>query len=317
MSVVIEFIDLPPTTNNEPLTKRMSDQAEKLRALIHTAAPVAEAAGGELPMIVVSGGRAGVGTTTVALNLAAVLADRGERVLLVDGAQQRNDVIEPAGVRWDGQHSLFDVLSGKCAASEAIVRGPAGIQMLPSRWNRRTSPDFSRHAQQRLLTELQTLDLDFDLIVVDAGRGATTWTRRFWSRAKLIALVTTPDDAAVLDAYAAMKAGAADAVRLPLRLLVNRADSDAAADDAYRRMDNACQRFLSRSIPALPALPRCDSDVVTGARFAPRVWELPNSPFGHAALWLGRAVSDVLAVGTGSVGQAVPDEFLLTVSGTA
>ena len=76
----------------------MTDQAEKLRALIHTA-PAAEAAVGALPMIVVSGCRAGVGATTVALNLAAVLADRGERVLLVDGAQQRNDAIYPADLR--------------------------------------------------------------------------------------------------------------------------------------------------------------------------------------------------------------------------
>jgi flagellar biosynthesis protein FlhG len=272
----------------------MPDQADKLRSMVTTAAP-SSAAGDGLPMIVVTGGRAGVGTTTVALNLAAVLADRGERVLLVDGAQQRNEMLEPAGLRRDVEYGLSDVLTGKCAIGEAIVQGPAGVRMLLNRWNPRAARDFSRSEQQRLLTELQSLNEGLDLIVLDAGRRVTSWSQRFWSRARLIVLVTTPDDAAVLDAYAAIKQSAADAVPLPLRLLVNQAESDAAATDAQRRMEAACQRLLSRPLPALPALPRHLASEFLGAPASPRVWEMPNTPFGHAALWLGRAVSDYLA----------------------
>jgi flagellar biosynthesis protein FlhG len=270
----------------------MTDQAEKLRALVDTAEPAA-LAGGALPMIVVSGGRAGVGTTTVALNLAAVLSDRGERVLLVDCAQQRNEAIESASTRRDVAYSLCDVLAGKCSAREAIVAGPAGIRLLPNRWNPRSSPDFSGRAQQRLLTELESLDGEIDLVVLDAGRGSSSWTQRLWHRAKLILLVTTSDDAAVLDAYAALKMGMADAAELPIRLVVNQSDSNRQAAGAHGRMQNACRRFLSRSIPAMPALPR-HMQVFVGAQAAPRVWEMPNTPFGHAALWLGRAVGDLL-----------------------
>jgi flagellar biosynthesis protein FlhG len=245
-------------------------------------------------MIVVLGGRAGVGATTVALNLAAVLSDRGDRVLLVDGAQQRNDAIESASPQRDVTYSLSDVLTGKCSAREAIVTGPAGIRLLPNRWNPRSSPDFSRRAQQRLLAELESLDGEFDLIVMDAGRGASSWTQRLWDGARLILLVTTPDDAAVLDAYAALKIGVAKTVELPIRLLVNQAESDAQAADAHRRMEHACQKFLLRSIPALPALP-LHMQVFVGPQSSPRVWEMPNTPFGHAALWLGRAVDELLA----------------------
>ncbi len=244
-------------------------------------------------MVVVSGGRAGVGATTVALNLATVLADRGERVLLVDGAQQRNEAIESASTRRDVAYSLCDVLTGKCSAREAIVAGPARIRLLPNRWNPRSSPDFSRRAQQRLFAELESLDGEFDLILMDAGRGSSSWTQRLWNRAKLILLVTTPDDAAVLDAYAALKVGVADAADVPIRLLVNQSEGSLQAADAHRRMEHACQKFLSRSIPALPALPR-HMQVIVGAQAAPRVWEMPNTPFGHAALWLGRAVSEVM-----------------------
>src|SRR5688500_10749847 len=76
----------------------MSDQAFKLRALIQRAAPAAPVAPVGLPMIVVSGGRAGVGATTVAVNLAAVLADRGEQVALVDAAGPDGNMDAMAGI---------------------------------------------------------------------------------------------------------------------------------------------------------------------------------------------------------------------------
>ena len=181
----------------------------------------------------------------------------------------------------DVRYGLADVLAGKCDADDAIVQGPAGVQMLlargrvsprlssASRRDATTSADFSRHAQDRMLTELESLSERFDLILVDAGRGLTPWSRRFWSRAKLNLLVTTPEDGAVLDAYAVLKLAMAEgAERLPIRLLVNQADNRVAAD-TERRMENACQKFLSRSMPALPSLPRsfdCGFAGVSGRR---------------------------------------------------
>jgi hypothetical protein len=83
-----------------------------------------------------------------------------------------------------------------------------------------------------------------------------------------------------------------------VRLLVNREINGAAAEDAQRRVQKACRKFLSLSIDALPALPLHDGDFVAGAsNRGPRVWEEPNSAFARATLWLGRAVGDVLAGG--------------------
>ena len=106
---------------------------------------------------------------------------------------------------------------------------------------------------------------EIDLVVVDAGSGLTAWTRRFWLRAQCVVLVTTADDASVMDAYAAMKASSADGIRPVVRLLVNREINGAAAEDAQRRVQNACRKFLSLSIEALPALPLHEGDFVAGA----------------------------------------------------
>lgn len=285
----------------------MIDQAHKLRTLVESAELSTDVSAGALRLVVVTGARAGVGVTTAALNLAAVLTDQGDRVLLVDGAQHGGgESGEISGQRADVKNSLADVIAGKCEIEEAIVEGPAGVAMLLSPG--RVSPkrdfvcrreptacgDFSRRAQDKLLSVLQSVDEAFDLILMDAGRGLTPWSRRFWLQAKLNLLVTTPGDSAVLDAYATFKESATEAAGLPVRLLVNQADSDVDAVNTHRRLDNACQRFLSQSIPALPALPRHFASEFVGAAAPPRVWEMPNSPFGHAALWLGRAVSELI-----------------------
>jgi len=144
---------------------------------------------------------------------------------------------------------------------------------------------------------LKSLRGAFDVMVIDAGAGLSRTARRIWLRAQLALLVTTSDDAAVMDAYAATKlhvVGARDATCENVRVLVNQAESDRAAADAHRRLTNCCQRFLRQSVAALPALPRFGDvdDVRVGQH--PRVWDAPSSEFGHAVMWLGRAIGDVL-----------------------
>jgi len=67
-----------------------------------------------------------------------------------------------------------------------------------------------------------------------------------------------------------------------------------ASAAAQARFASACERFLGRSVPALPALPRDASCAHAGDRAWLRMWEGADTEFGRAALWLGRAVGDVL-----------------------
>ena len=84
----------------------MSDQAFKLRELADSRASGALREPAGIPMIAITGGTAGVGTTIVAVNLAAALADRGERVVLVDAAETRANLAQVAGVEIAEQRSI-------------------------------------------------------------------------------------------------------------------------------------------------------------------------------------------------------------------
>jgi flagellar biosynthesis protein FlhG len=292
----------------------MSDQADRLRRLMGSAPDLAREVGARLPMVVVSGSRREVGATTVAMNLGAALSDRGREVVVGDVASHRNGLADLAGIGTDFDRTVSDIMAGECSISEAIVRGPAGVRILAERWTRRarneirktpittefrrnsaTAYELSRNAQQRFLGELDSLRTDVDAIVLDAGCGLTPWSRRLWMRAGLVVIVTTTESDSVLDAYKAIKLSVADAIQPKIRLLVNQAESAKAAEDTQRRLQNACSGFLQHTIDALPALPRHDNEIIAGGTRWPRVWESPNSAFGHAVLWLGRAVEEVLS----------------------
>jgi flagellar biosynthesis protein FlhG len=259
-------------------------------------------------MIAVTGAHTAVGATTVAVNLAAVLADRGERVVLIDAAQQHANTTDVVGFKGRIKHTLPDVVSGLCRAADALVAGPAGSLFLPS-GGAGNDADFSRQSVQRLLAALQSLDRKATVLVVDTGSGLTPWVRRFWVRARLVLLVTTTQNVSLLNTYTALKRCVRDSIPTDIRVLANRCDSDAIALDVNRRLSRACERFLGRPAAIMPALPRhTESDTELQKIAVPRVWEVPNSPFGHAMLWLGRAVGDVLEPGEA---VTVPDSYHL------
>jgi flagellar biosynthesis protein FlhG len=273
----------------------MSDQANTLRQLTRTAVPAVKTNAPGPPMIVVAGGKRGVGVTTVAVNLAAALIDLGQRAVLVDAAAENPAVARAVGVRTSSDHSLDDVLTEKCTATAALIQGPANIQILPRASVEATSRQYSRDAQQRFLTQLQTLGRNADVLVVDAGCGLTQWTRRFWQRARLVLVVTTADDAAILETYATIKRATYDRITTDVRVLANGHDREALAEGVQRRLSAACQQFLGHEMRHVPSVPLHGIAGIANPGFTPRLWEAPDSPFGHAVLWLGRAVSDVLA----------------------
>jgi flagellar biosynthesis protein FlhG len=276
----------------------MPDQADQLRTLVDTAGPCAREAQDGPAIVVVAGGRAGLGVTTVAANLAAALSRAGRRVLVVEAVEERSALAAAMGVRKTGEYSLADVMAGECEIADAIVDGPAGVSIVAQgRQSIRRKIASRRDAAtvaERLLAGLASLARDVDTIVVDAGCVSNAPVRRLWLRSSMVVLVTTSEGPAILDAYAMLKQSALDASGPDVRLLVNQCENERASAAAQKRFASACERFLGRSVPALPALPRDASCAHAGDRAWLRMWEGADTEFGRAALWLGRAVGDVL-----------------------
>ena len=74
--------------------------------------------------IVVTSGKGGVGKTTVASNLSAQLAKRGQRVVLCDADFGLNNVDVVTGVEELITYDIVDVIEGRCRAKQALVTHP-------------------------------------------------------------------------------------------------------------------------------------------------------------------------------------------------
>src|SRR5687768_271415 len=106
----------------------MLDQAEKLRRLVMRASSAGPRDQHGPRLLVVSGGKRGVGATTVAVNLAVALAKDALRVILVDADFTHASIAAQAGL--SDAIGIGDVLAGRKSVHEAIQRGPAGWQTI-------------------------------------------------------------------------------------------------------------------------------------------------------------------------------------------
>jgi flagellar biosynthesis protein FlhG len=264
----------------------MTDQADELRRLMFRAAqPTVPGAGGARTLVV-SGGRPGVGATTLAVNLAVALAHDALRVVLVDADMQRAEVAPYCGI--SGGLSIHEVFAGRRSIHEALQLGPAGMQVVAGSAAPETRAAVSERSIRRLLRQVQSLAPHADWLLIDAGNQPCELAARLWSAADAVLLATAPDAVSVMDAYALIKTLLTrQTVMRPLKLVVNRLDDDASAADVHRRIDQSCRRFLGLSIGFAGAVPY-DPVAVAGGKHPPAVLAEPDSLLASAVQRLAR-----------------------------
>lgn len=148
--------------------------------------------------IVVTSGKGGVGKTTVAVNLAARLAQKGQRVILCDADFGLNNVDVCAGVEHLVTYDVVDVIEGRCRAKQALVKHPlyGNLFVLTSSHSapeRYVSP-------QAVKVVLDGLAPQFDFIFIDCPAGLDDGFHRAVATADEAIVVTTPHISALRDA---------------------------------------------------------------------------------------------------------------------
>jgi flagellar biosynthesis protein FlhG len=259
----------------------MIDQASQLRRLVLNGGRFAADDPVSPRLLVVSGGRVGLGSTTLAVNLAAALAAHGSRTVLIDADLYQADVAAYCGVA--ETTTIADVLMGRRSIHEVLQLGPGGIQVVAGTRTAEARNATSERSLTRMLRQIHSLGRHADLVLIDTGNGPSEPTARLWQAADEVLLVTTPDAVAVMDTYATIKTLLTrSAVRRPLKLIVNQADGPEAAADVHRRINQSCQRFLGISLPLAGWIPTDFAAAAALRQRQPAVLSEPRSPLAAA-----------------------------------
>jgi succinoglycan biosynthesis transport protein ExoP len=160
----VEQVHIGPDTRLVYHTDPGCPTADRFRFLRGRLSEIAKRA--KLKTIMVTSPLPADGKSTVALNLATALAERGERsVLLIDGDMHHSPLLEKLGLNaWEG---LAECLEGKVDPLAAVRRlSPLDWHLLPSGKKANHPTDLLQTPV--LSTIAQSLAPHFDWIVIDA-----------------------------------------------------------------------------------------------------------------------------------------------------
>ncbi len=155
-------------------------------------------------IIAIGGGKGGVGKTLVSTNLSLALAEKGQRVLLVDadlGGANAHTVlgIPPPLV------TLSDVVERKLSLKDVAVATPfPNLRFISGALDDIAAANPNHSAKMRLLRQLSQVEAD--VVILDLGAGTSFNTLDFFLIAHLGILVVLPEPTSVENAYRFLKA---------------------------------------------------------------------------------------------------------------
>lgn len=255
------------------------DQADGLRRLL-----VNE----QTRVITLAAGKAGVGRTSVAINLAAALARSGKDVLVLDENAAPNNVLDRLGLY--ARHDLLDVAQGKCKLGQAMLEA-GGFSVLPTARTMcalaatvaqqgrssergtdsgRSSSDsgisglvrtfagatLDQAGQQRLESALTEVAGGVDVILVDAA--ARSGAVLPVTRGAAILVVVDATASGITESYALIKRLALESARLQFEIVVNKVAGEQAARTVFDNMAKLARRDLAARLEYLGCIPQDD-----------------------------------------------------------
>jgi septum site-determining protein MinD len=238
----------------------------------------------------IASGKGGVGKTTTAINLGAMLADRGHSVVVVDTDLGMANLADFLDFEIETP-TLHEVLAGEADFEDAISRAPGGIEVLPSATDIEAFVKSDPANLQRVVASLRE---EYDYVLLDTGAGVSYDTLVPLSLADGVLLVATPDVASVRDT--AKTGELAERVESDVRgaVLTQRSSDVLNADDVEKTLGAE----VLGVVPQDEAVPMGIDAGRPLAAFA------PNAP-------AGQAYRDLAAVLTG---EADPDPELEQVA---
>ncbi len=232
-------------------------------------------------IMALTSGKGGVGKTFLSANLAAALAKRGQRVLVLDAdlGLANLDVV----LNLHPKVTLHDVFTGKVQLEDAILPAPGGFSVLLAGSGLVEYSRLTPEVREQLQRIIDTLAPRFDHILLDTGAGISDVVLYAISLADDVLVLATPEPTSMTDAYATIKVLATQQQRRAIRLVVNQVGRIGEGKVIRRQLQLVADKFVAPLLPEGSAAPALEL-----------VGELPLDPGVREAVQKRRLLLELL-----------------------
>lgn len=262
-------------------------------------------------VIAVTGGKGGVGKTTVAVNLSLALAKMGRRVVLLDADLGLANIDILLGLT--PRYTLADVLEGRCELSEALMPGPGGIRVAPASSGLQNMTHLDPAQYRALIQAFSDIGDKLDVLIIDTAAGIGGSVINFIRASQEVLVVVCDEPTSISGAYGLIKLLNLNYGLQRFRVLANMTGSPAEGRNLFAKLEKITEMFLDVSLQYVGAVPNDDSahkavqkgravfEAFPRSRCAQAFqalahnvdsWPLPTHPRGHVEFFVEQLVQN-------------------------
>ncbi len=249
-----------------------NDQAAGLRDMISLRAAASAR------VITVVGGARNIGKTTIITNLAAALAEKGKRVLLIDENPYPNNICSRLGlkVRFD----LIHAIQQDRRLDQIILQESENIFVLSAHRGIHALSGLDAFGQQRLVKSFSQFSDSIDAILIDTAMDEETCMLPLSLASEQVIVVISGSAASLTGAYALIKMMSLEYAKKHFLVFVNKVNSKLMAQTVFENFARVVYQYLG-VLPEFAGFAQLEEKIIQAGRLRQSVLTLfPHSQIG-------------------------------------
>jgi len=204
-------------------------------------------------VIAVTSGKGGVGKTNISVNLGVALAQMGKRVALLDADMSLANVDILLGL--SPEFNLSHVLAGEKTLDDIMLKGPAGLKVIPASSGIQQMSELSTIEQAGIIRAFSEIDQNLDVLIVDTAAGISSSVVNFARACQEIIVVVCDEPTSLTDAYAYIKLLNRDYGLSKFHIVTNMVQSVQQGQQLFNKLSKVTDRYLDVSLSYTGAIP--------------------------------------------------------------
>lgn len=194
----------------------------------------------------VSSGKGGVGKSNFTTNIAVELANRGNKVLIIDADLGLANIEILFGV--SSRRNFFDLINYNLNIRDIIVPIDDNLKLISGGSGILELANVDDKKLSQVLDTLSDLNNIADYIIIDTGAGISNVVTAFSQIAQEVIVITTCEPTSIADAYALIKILVQKNPQKMVNIVVNKADSKTEAQKVFENINSVSSKFIKKDL---------------------------------------------------------------------